>query len=64
MTEPTGIEAAICREIAERQQMGKSKYGTELADNPAEICERLQHLKEELLDGAIYCEWAIGKLKK
>lgn len=62
--EETGIEADICREIARRQKMGKSKYGQQLSDNPADICERLQHLKEELLDGAIYCEWAMRTLKE
>lgn len=61
--EETGIEADICREIARRQKMGKSKYGQQLLDNPADIAERLQHLKEELLDGAIYCQWAMRKLK-
>lgn len=60
----TGIEADICREIAQRQKMGKAKYGQQLSDNPADIEERLQHLKEELLDGAIYCEWAIREMKK
>lgn len=59
----TGIEALVCREIAKRQQLGISKYGTTLSDNPAEIIARLQHFKEEMLDGALYAEWAIQKLK-
>lgn len=59
----TGIEALVCREIAKRQQLGMSKYGKTLADNPAEIIARLQHFKEEMLDGALYAEWAIQKLK-
>lgn len=59
----TGIEALVCKEIARRQRIGLSKYGKTLADNPAEIIARLQHFKEEMLDGALYAEWAIQKLK-
>lgn len=61
--EVTGIEAKVCQEIARRQRVGLSKYGKTLADNPAEIIARLQHLKEEMHDGALYAEWAIQKLK-
>lgn len=61
--EVTGIEALVCMEIAKRQQLGISKYGTTLSDNPAEIIARLQHFKEEMLDGAMYAEWAIQELK-
>ena len=58
----TGVEARVCREISNRQARGLSKYGTTLSDNPAHIIERLQHLKEELLDGALYAQWAIERL--
>jgi hypothetical protein len=58
----TGVEARVCREIANRQAKGIAKYGTTLSDNPAHILERLQHLKEELLDGALYTQWAIERL--
>ena len=61
--EVTGIEAIVCQEIARRQRVGLSKYGITLANNPAEIVARLQYFKEELLDGALYAEWAIQKLK-
>lgn len=58
----TGIEALVCREIAQRQALGLRKYGTTLDANPAAMIERLQHLKEELLDGALYAQWCICKL--
>ena len=61
--EVTGIEAQICREIAARQAKGLKKYGTTLNDNPAKIVERLQHLKEELLDATLYTQWAINRIK-
>ena len=62
--EVIGIEAKVCQEIARRQRVGISKYGKTLADNPAEIISRLQHFKEEMLDGALYAEWAIQRLKE
>lgn len=57
------IETRVCTEIMQRQAMGKRKYGTTLAENPAALIERLQHLKEELLDGALYAQWAIDSLE-
>jgi hypothetical protein len=58
----TGIEAEVCRDIAERQQRGIAKYGTTLAENPAALRERLQHAYEECLDQAAYLKWAIKEL--
>lgn len=60
---PTGIEAEVCADIAKRQQLGVKKYGQTLADNHAELRERLQHLYEEQLDAAVYTKWAIKKLE-
>lgn len=53
------IETRVCAEIMQRKEIGKQKYGTTLAENPAALIERLQHLKEELLDGALYAQWVI-----
>ena len=50
----TGIEALVCREIAKRQQLGMSKYGTTVADNPLALIEWVRHAKEEALDLAVY----------
>lgn len=61
---PTGIEALVCDDIARRQAMGTRKYGTTLADNPAALPQRLQHLYEELLDGANYTKWAMVQLQR
>lgn len=60
----SGIEANICKEIASRQQVGIKKYGATLAGNPAAVIERLQHFKEEMLDGAAYAEWIIQGIKQ
>ncbi len=59
----SGVEARICQEIAERQERGIMKYGTTLEDNPALLIERVQHLKEELLDGAAYAQWIIDRME-
>ena len=52
----------IQSEMAERQERGVKKYGGTLDENPAEIAERLQHLKEELMDAIMYIEWIKSKL--
>lgn len=61
---PTGVEKQLCDLIAKRQQLGIRKYGTTLADNPAALVDRLQHMLEELLDGAAYAMWAINQIKQ
>jgi len=58
------IETQVIADIRARQERGIAKYGTTLAENPAAIVERLQHLYEELLDGALYCKWAMNKLSE
>ena len=58
------IETQVIADIRARQQRGIAKYGQTLAENPAEIKERLQHMYEELLDGALYCKWARNKLSE
>ncbi len=52
--EPTGTELAVCEDIASRQEMGKKKYGVEVAKNPLTHKQWLQHAYEESLDHAIY----------
>jgi hypothetical protein len=52
-----GIEARVASEFAARQQLGINKYGMTLAENNASEMERLQHLKEELMDGVAYIQW-------
>lgn len=61
---PEGIEAEVCADIARRQQLGKSKYGTTVAENPLSLRCWLQHQYEELLDAAVYCKRAIAEIDK
>ena len=59
-----GTEKRVCDYIAARQQFGKRKYGTTVEANPLELRQWLQHMLDELLDGAIYCQRAIEELDK
>ena len=58
----TGTEARVCQLIAARQQMGASKYGTTVSENPLVLREWLQHGLEEALDLVIYLQRSIEKL--
>lgn len=60
---PTGTEARVCQDIAERQARGIAKYGTTVADNPLSLPEWLQHAYEETLDKAVYLKRAIEELR-
>lgn len=62
MSPPTGTEAAVCADIAQRQQLGITKYGTTVADNPLPLRLWLQHAYEETIDQAIYLKRAITAL--
>jgi hypothetical protein len=59
---PTGIEAKVCADIADRQQRGIAKYGTTVADNPLTLKQWLQHAYEEVLDQAVYLKRAIEEI--
>lgn len=61
---PTGIEALVCHDITQRQQLGIEKYGTTVADNPLTHVEWLQHAYEECLDMAVYLRRAIDQHHK
>jgi len=58
--QPSGIEALVCDDIAKRQQVGITKYGTTVADNPLTHQQWLQHAYEEALDLAIYLKRAMS----
>lgn len=60
---PTGTEARVCQDIAERQARGIAKYGTTVAENPLSLEEWLQHAYEETLDKAVYLKRAIEELQ-
>jgi hypothetical protein len=63
MNEPTGIEWLVCNDIAIRQEIGRNKYGTTVAENPEQLRFWMQNLLEELLDAAIYTKRAIVELE-
>ena len=44
------------KKIRNRAEIGLKKYGTTMARKDLSILEWLQHLQEELLDGAVYIE--------
>ncbi len=50
------IEQKVIDKIIERQKKGMNKYGISVKDNELSTKEWLNHLQEELLDGAIYIE--------
>lgn len=60
----SGIEALVCKDIAERQQVGIAKYGTTVEDNPLRPEEWLNHLYEELLDASVYIKKILHTLKE
>lgn len=62
MSTPTGIEAAVCADIAKRQALGIAKYRTTVADNPLELRQWLQHAYEEVLDQAVYLKRAMAEM--
>ncbi len=61
--QPSGIEAAVCADIARRQALGIAKYGTTVAENPLPLREWLQHAYEECLDQAVYLRKAIYEIE-
>ena len=50
----------VVSQLREREQQGLSKYGVNTERTDLSTLEWLQHLQEELMDGAVYIE----KLKK
>lgn len=56
---PTGIEAMVCADIADRQRLGIAKYGMTLEQNPADFKARLVHAYQESQDQTLYLKWAI-----
>jgi ribosomal protein L37E len=60
---PTGIEALVVQDIAERQKLGIAKYGTTLADSGLAPLQILQHAYEEVLDQAVYLRAVIEAAK-
>lgn len=64
MEDVTGIEALVCKDIAERQKRGIQKYGVTVADNPLTERQWLVHAYEEALDFAVYLKKLIESKEK
>jgi hypothetical protein len=60
--EVSGTEAAICKDIASRQQLGIKKYGTTVRNNNLSLRQWLQHSYEEKLDDIVYMRRAIEEI--
>jgi hypothetical protein len=62
--QPSGTEANVIKDIANRQQFGINKYGTTVAENNLELIKWFQHAYEEALDMAIYLKRSIEIMKE
>ena len=62
MTDP--IVERVRQKLLERSQLGIAKYGTTLGGNRVSFRERIEHLQQELMDGANYCEWLLSELDR
>jgi hypothetical protein len=54
MSDP--IVAKVREILLQRSELGIAKYGTTLAREDLDQKEWLVHLRNELLDGALYCQ--------
>ena len=61
---PCRIASTVAREIEARAVVGLRKYGVTLTDADLTPAQVAQHLKEELMDAALYCQKLIELLEK
>ena len=54
----------VVSQLREREQQGLRKYGVNTERTDLSALEWLQHLQEELMDGAVYIERLKKELKK
>ena len=57
------VTKALIRELINRDEHGRKKYGVNLDRDDLSLEQWLQHQKEELLDGAGYAEAALRKIR-
>lgn len=50
------IVDSVVAQFKRRSNLGISKYGTTLYDNPLELEEWIEHAKQELMDCILYLE--------
>lgn len=61
---PDPIIESVVQQFRNRSYLGLAKYGTTLAAHNATLIERLEHLKQELMDAVNYIEWTQQKLRE
>jgi len=54
------IEDEVCEKIQQRAKVGLNKYGTTMERDDLSDLEWMNHLQEELLDGAVYLQRMIN----
>lgn len=55
---------SVREKLLQRSQVGIKKYGVTTERNDIELISWLKHLQEELLDGAVYIEAAMERMRK
>lgn len=50
------IVDSVIHQYKKRSEIGQYTYGTTLYENPLDLAEWIQHLKEELMDAVLYLE--------
>lgn len=58
------IEDEVCKKIAQRAEIGKSKYGVTMETAPLSRLEWLIHAQEEAMDLAVYLQKLIEMEQK
>jgi len=55
---------AVCAKLVQRSEVGLRKYGVTTARPDLSLADWLNHLQQELMDAAVYCEAALGGVKE
>ena len=58
------IEDEVCKKIAQRAEVGKTKYGVTMETSPITHLEWLIHAQEEAMDLAVYLQKIIEEERK
>jgi hypothetical protein len=58
----SAIEDKVCIKILERAEFGAKKYGVTMEEEVLSTLKWLNHLQQELMDGAVYVEKLIQML--
>jgi len=55
---------AVCAKLVQRSEVGLRKYGVTTARPDLNLAAWLNHIQQELMDAAVYCEAAFGGVKE